>query len=198
MRPRMKGDLLMTQLLRNIIRSIFLVAVFAICILSSGEERAYAETTTSSSSPKIELAQSHITKVSIKEYKENIKHTKSITVKHFFELLKKHRGKSFYLFFGFKECPYCRKFSPTLKLFSMQRQVRPIYYVNVDTFGVNDRKNSKVYKYVQTFIGTKIRLKSTPTVVGIKNGYIIGQYNDSKTTLQQLNKLQKKMVVSKK
>lgn len=191
----MKGELFMTRLVKNTFRGMFFAAIVTICMLNFGVKEVHADVANNSDS-KIEQAQSNITKISIKQYEKNIRRTKTITVDQFLKLVKK-QGKGFYLFFGFKECPYCRRFSPTLKLFSTQKGVRPIYYVNVDTFGVNDNKNSDSYKYVRTFIGTKIKLKSTPTIAAVKDGHVIGQYNDSKTTLHQLEKLQKKLVISK-
>lgn len=139
-------------------------------------------------------SESNVTQVTIPQYLNNISRVHKVNVKRFYNLIKNTNKKPFYFFFGFKECPYCRKFSPVLKEFMQRKNTLPIYYVDVTTFGSKDRQNVKMSKAVNNFITTKVKLKTTPTIVGIRKGHIIGSFRESSTKLSQLVKLNHRLL----
>lgn len=144
---------------------------------------------------KIEKQQLNVTHVTFKQYGNNIKRTYAVTPVKLTSLLKSK--KTYYLFFGFRSCPYCRNFSKTLSKFMKQSKTRTVYYVNIENFGSDLNPNSTMYKDLQNFIEKKVVLKTTPTIVAMKGNKMMGSFRDSRTSLKQLQNLNVKLIKSK-
>ncbi|QCZ54445.1 bacteriocin transport accessory protein (plasmid) [Levilactobacillus brevis] len=136
-----------------------------------------------------------MTHVTFKQYGNNIKRTHEVTPVKLTSLLKSK--KTYYLFFGFRGCPYCRNFSKTLAKFMKQSKTRPVYYVNIENFGSDLNPNSTMYKDLQNFIEKKVVLKTTPTIVAMKGNKMMRSFRDSRTSLKQLQNLNVKLIKSK-
>lgn len=144
---------------------------------------------------KIEKGQREITHVTFKQYKKNLKRAHEVTPERLTELL--NSNQTYYLFFGFRSCPYCRNFSKTLAKSMKKNNMRPVYYVNIENFGSKLNPNSPMYKSIQDFISKSIVLDSTPTIAAMKGNKIVGIYRDSQTTLKQLRELNIQLVDTK-
>lgn len=114
------------------------------------------------------------------QYLDNIKNVSPISANN---LIQKIKAKdSFIVFIGYKECPYCRKFSPTLKNFLSQSD-KKIFYLDLDQFDSPETADSFQEIVKDT------NLKYTPTVERISNGYISTQLIGWNTTTSQLKAL---------
>ncbi|EOZ5817110.1 hypothetical protein ACQUJL_001257, partial [Enterococcus faecalis] len=67
-----------------------------------------------------------ITKVTVDEYLSNIQGINKSTGKELLELIRS--DQTYFMFIGYKSCPYCREFSNVLSIFKTQSSL-PIYYV---------------------------------------------------------------------
>lgn len=120
---------------------------------------------------------------SIQEYEYNIQKTVPITP---VELISKTQsGQTFIVFIGFKECPACRAFSPTLKSF-LDNSNSKLYYFNLDTISKDD-----LTPELNNIIKKIIKLKGTPTIALIKHKKLIHEYLGSNVTEEQLHTLTK-------
>lgn len=128
-------------------------------------------------------SENNITTVGIYKYKLNIKKVTPISGKTFVNKLNKKQ--SFIVFFGFKECPYCRKFSPVLKKYLSKKNHKRVYYVNLDQFNPNKKKDVKIVRTIQK----KTKLKETPTIQKITHGRVSKTLIGSGMTLKQLDNL---------
>lgn len=121
---------------------------------------------------------------SIEEYENNIQKTVLISAE---ELVSKtSSGQTFIVFLGFKECPACRYFSPTLKSFLVNNENVKLYYFDLDKVSKDELTPD-----LNNVIRNIIKLKGTPTVALIKHGKLIHEYLGSDVTEQQLNTLTK-------
>ncbi|MFT8458905.1 MAG: PedC/BrcD family bacteriocin maturation disulfide isomerase [Liquorilactobacillus ghanensis] len=121
--------------------------------------------------------------VSQDEYEENIKKTIPISTT---ELITKFNSEeTFVLFIGYKECKYCRAFSPTLNSF-MNTSTISIYYLDVDSVSQSELTQSFI-----DIMDNKIKLQGTPTIVLIKHSKVIHEYIGSNIPLNQLQTLKK-------
>ncbi len=77
------------------------------------------------------------------------------------------------------------------------RQTRPVYYVNTDTFLIGENKFNKNFKVVSNFITNKVKLKTPPTIVGMRKGRVVGTYRSSLTTLSQLKILNNHLLLQR-
>lgn len=121
--------------------------------------------------------------ISQDEYERNIEKTIPITATNL--ITKFNSGKTFVLFIGYKECKYCRAFSPTLKEF-MANSTVPIYYLNVDNVSQNELTSDFL-----NIMYNKINLQGTPTIALIKHSKVIHEYVGSNIPLSQLQTLKK-------
>jgi len=134
------------------------------------------------------------TVITVVQYKKNILKSNKVGVSGLYKLITKKGNHPFYLFFGSEECQYCRKFSVTLKKFMAQKSTQPVYYVDVNKFGVDADSHSVTSKKVISFINDRVNLHSIPTIVAVNNTHIIKIYHDSNTTLKQLTELNKRLI----
>ncbi|MDA0411269.1 PedC/BrcD family bacteriocin maturation disulfide isomerase [Levilactobacillus brevis] len=134
------------------------------------------------STNKISDTNQSITSVTIPEYEQNIHETKEITTDDLSKML--NRKSTFILFIGYKECPYCREFSKTLRTFLNETGL-PVYYLNLrNPTPVNLHSNAVL------FLKNKIKLRGTPTLALIKRNKVIHEYLGT-ITLNQLKTLKK-------
>ncbi|WP_299515963.1 conjugal transfer protein TraF [uncultured Rummeliibacillus sp.] len=157
--------------MKKIINSILLVIASISIGLAVSSVNSKASTTSSS--------ESEITSITIPQYKKNIKKVTNISETTFLKKLKS--GKQFIVFFGFKECPYCRKFSYTLNKFLKQSR-KKVFYVDLDKITKKDSlKTKKMLK--------ASGLKYTPTIEKINHQKITKTLIGSGIKLKQLNAL---------
>ena len=117
------------------------------------------------------------------EYEDNIRETIPINSK---ELVSKTlAGQTFAVFLGYKECPACRAFSPTIKSFLNHNYIK-LYYYDVNTISKDDLTPD-----LKNIIQNTIKLKGTPTIALIKHKKLIHEYVGSDVTEKQLLTLTK-------
>lgn len=86
-----------------------------------------------------------IPQVPVNSYLDNIKGTKQINVKEYLNLVNNSdTKKDFIVYFGFKDCPYCRAESVYLKEFIKETRY-PIYYINMEE-SLNDATEEDLQK----------------------------------------------------
>lgn len=162
------------------VRGIIVLTLTLLLVLFIGSTKSLASDGTSASD--------EITNITIPQYKQNIRGIKSISGK---TLLKKIKSQNnFVLFIGFKECPYCRKFSPVLHEYltyrhqiGTRKSTKPIYYLDIDSYKNKDTKKSAL-EYIKILKVTK--LKTTPTIDQFVHGKIRVKIANSNTTFQEL------------
>ncbi|GLB46429.1 hypothetical protein WR164_04080 [Philodulcilactobacillus myokoensis] len=166
---------------------IALVVVSLVGINANASQRHHL-----SKENKIEFKQRKITKVSFKKYKYNLNKTKKLNIYNLNRIVNNKKNK--FVFFGSIECPYCRNFSKTLKKFTNEKLRAKVYYFEVNQFDEkNLMKNKKLVKTMSYLIDKKFKLEQIPAIFAMKGNKIISHYNDSKTSLNQLNQLNKKL-----
>ncbi|KRO10487.1 PedC/BrcD family bacteriocin maturation disulfide isomerase [Lactiplantibacillus xiangfangensis] len=121
-----------------------------------------------------------MTTITEDQYLSNIKGVKYLSASAYLDMLK--NGQKFVLFIGFKECPYCRKFSTTLNAY-LKNPTTQIYYLDLDQFDNDSMQN--LFDQVITDSG----LQYTPTVEKINQGVIVNKLVGSTITLSQLRSL---------
>ncbi|MDG3061427.1 PedC/BrcD family bacteriocin maturation disulfide isomerase [Lacticaseibacillus sp. BCRC 81376] len=126
------------------------------------------------------------TDVTETQYVSNIQGVVKIDGWKLIELLKSKT--SFYLFIGYKECPYCREFSKVLKDFIPQMD-RPIYYIDLDT-SLNDFEGSKE-AVMLNILNNQIHFYGTPTFELLIDGVAEKEFVGSATTLADLQYLKR-------
>ncbi|WP_024526965.1 thioredoxin fold domain-containing protein [Levilactobacillus brevis] len=134
-------------------------------------------------------AEKNITTISIPQYEKNINGVKKVSGSTVLSKLKAH--KTFVLFIGFKECPYCRKFSPVLKKYLNYQNKRRIahkantnvYYLNIDQYRNKDTKRSAL-QYMKILKVTN--LKTTPTVDKFIHGKLNKKIANANVTFKEL------------
>ncbi|CAM3172069.1 PedC/BrcD family bacteriocin maturation disulfide isomerase [Leuconostoc gasicomitatum] len=121
--------------------------------------------------------------ISFSEYDQNISQTESINPAQLVSMVE--GNKTFVLFVGFEKCPYCRGFSPVLKQFTDNSNVK-IKYLDISKITAEQASNDFINVYSK-ILGIKI----APTILLIKHGKVIHSYVGSDTSLSQLNTLTK-------
>lgn len=118
-----------------------------------------------------------------KEYEENIRKTIPINSKEL--VTKTIAGQTFAVFLGYKECPACRSFSPTIKSFLNHNYIK-LYYYDISTISKDD-----LTPELKNIVQNIIKLKGTPTIALIKHRKLIHEYIGSNVTEKQLFTLTK-------
>lgn len=107
------------------------------------------------------------------QYQRNIKGLHKISFNNF---MKKYNSKKrFTTFIGFKECPYCQKFSYKLKKFNKKNI---IYYLNFD-----DLKNNYMHLIK---IKNIFKIKYVPTMETFSNKKIVSSISGSNANIKKL------------
>ncbi|RMC46734.1 Pediocin PA-1 biosynthesis protein pedC [Lactobacillus sp. ESL0230] len=159
--------------------SLIVIILFFISIFRSFDSELVKAANTNT----IEYSQQEDEIPSIQEYEYNIQKTVPITP---IELISKTQaGQTLIVFIGFKECPACRAFSPTLKSF-LDNSNRKLYYFNLDIISKDD-----LTPELNNIIKNIIKLKGTPTIALLKHGKLIHEYLGSNVTEEQLHTLTK-------
>lgn len=125
-----------------------------------------------------------ITKVTEAEYLQNVDGIEKVNALEFMNLI--NSKKSFYVYIGYKECPYCREFSKVLDQFKTKTD-RPIYYFDMDE-ALNNLTEDQVSMIKDTFQNT-VHFYGTPTFELFINGLAEKEYVGSTTTLSDLEHL---------
>lgn len=161
--------------IKKVFAYVFTLAAFSLAGLIFGTDNvAYAKSMSDTTSQKI-------TKITESQYNKNMKSTKRVNVNKVYTMFK--AKKTFYLYVGYKECPYCRKFSSTLNKFSQKKRV---FYFDMD-----QKINKKLAPKVKYVLYNKLKLKTTPSVYYVKNGVVHKKVSNSKATLKDLYNLNK-------
>lgn len=129
------------------------------------------------------VEEGQVTNVTIPEYEESVANTIKISPQQL--LTKFQNGDTMVVYCGYKECPYCRMFSPTLHKFISDTGV-PVYYFDMDTVSPNDVSPDFVNLINQT-----IGLRATPTIALLKHGKLIHKYVGGDISEDQLMTLTK-------
>lgn len=122
-----------------------------------------------------------VTEVSEEQYLENISGIEEVTGQKLLTLIQS--DDTFSLYFGYKECPYCREFSKVLSEFKSQTSL-PLYYVNMST--ITSDLTSEEKQSINSFLNDMAEFYGTPTFLKMQNGKVIGNYVGSNVTLGQL------------
>lgn len=128
--------------------------------------------------------ESDVTDVTIDQYLENISGIEEVTGQKLLSLVQSK--DTYILYIGYKECPYCREFSKTLKQFKSESSI-PLYYINLDDNYPDI--TAEDFNQIGNFIQTKIQLSGTPTIAKIVDGDAKTVLVGSDTTLGQLTDL---------
>lgn len=124
----------------------------------------------------------NVTDVTEEQYLQNISGIEEVSGQKLLSLVQSN-DSTYYLFLGFKECPYCREFSKVMNEFTGLANY-PIYYVNVKK-QYSDISSDEL-SVVNQFLASKVGFTATPTVVKVVDGKIVMNYVGSETTLEQL------------
>lgn len=109
----------------------------------------------------------------INRYEYNIKRLKRTSFGNIYNTFNKKKKRT--VFFGFKECPYCQKFSYQIKKISKKHT---IYYMNID----NIKNNANVMeKMIHTF-----NIREFPTIETFKKHKITSKLVGSKSNINNL------------
>lgn len=150
---------------------LFIAALVGVVLLGTGVKA-------SASKSNVNPEEASITKVTIKQYKKNVKHVKTISFKKMQMIASNGTGL---IYVGRPTCPYCRNFSKTVAKLSKKDQKKILYY-NVDS-----EKNMTVKK--QKFLVLKLKIQTTPALIQIKNGVVVQSIGNSKISLKDLKRL---------
>ncbi|MCD2255761.1 conjugal transfer protein TraF [Lactobacillus sp. CC-MHH1034] len=129
--------------------------------------------------------ESDVTKVTQEQYADNLHGIYSLNGNELNNLISSNTD--YFLFIGYKECPYCREFSTTLNQFKYQSKL-PIYYVNLDDQILNGVTPDTAQK-IEKFIYGQVKLDSTPTIVKVSNGQATNILVGSDTSIQDLENI---------
>jgi len=132
----------------------------------------------------IEVDESNVTDITEDQYLENISGIEEVSGQKLLSVVRSN--DTYFMFLGFKECPYCREFSKVMKEFKNQSNY-PIYYVNVKN--VFDDITPDELNEINSFLATKAEFNATPTILKVSNSEILANYVGSETTLDQLLEL---------
>lgn len=130
-----------------------------------------------------DVEENQVTNVTIPEYEENVSNTIKLSPQQL--LTKFQNGDTMVVYCGYKECPYCRMFSPILHKFINDTGV-PVYYFDMD-----DVSPDNVSQDFVNMINQTIGLKATPTVALLKHGKLIHEYVGGKISEDRLMTLTK-------
>jgi predicted bacteriocin transport accessory protein len=160
-----QADLTRTShyLTKGLIAFIGFLGLFFFLSISQPNIDAFAEAPTDSS------ATSQVTNVTIPQYQQNVSGTKEINLDNLDQML--NSKSSFILYIGYKECPFCREFSPTLNQF-IKKTSATVYYLDLD-----DPTKVNLNSSAATFLKNDVKLSGTPTVVSVKNGTVDQSHN---------------------
>ncbi|TPR42354.1 hypothetical protein DY124_07565 [Apilactobacillus micheneri] len=121
----------------------------------------------------VQQAQPQIPQVSQDQYEQNIQGVHNIDVNGVMNKI--NNKENFILFVGYKECKYCRAFSPELHKF-IQKDNANVYYLNLD----NVRQNpGQITKPFMDFLNKDLQLSGTPTIALLQNGKVNQDLNYS-------------------
>ncbi|WP_171030784.1 conjugal transfer protein TraF [Pediococcus stilesii] len=118
------------------------------------------------------------TNITEEQYLSNVANLTPINGETLFEKL--DSNEQFYLYVGYKECEYCRAFSPVLSKLSNDTSI-PIYYFDLDQ-SFTPEMIEKVMDYLQN----KLQMTGTPTVAYYNNGSLSKTFAGSNVTEQEL------------
>lgn len=124
--------------------------------------------------------------ISETEYLQNIEGVKQIDSREYMNLTNKSGGnKEFIVFFGFKECKYCRAISPVLKEYLSEHRY-PVYYMNMNKSF--DTTNNEEFEKINKTL-TPYDLHGTPTFAYFKNGKIQNMLVGYPLSISQLEQI---------
>lgn len=124
------------------------------------------------------------TSVTKEQYYMNIKGIQELHPKRAISLIKSN--KSYFLYVGYDDCPYCREFSKVLKDFK-SKSVLPIYYLNLKT--PSNKLNEKDQIILENFIQKRMNFEGTPTFLKISKQRVINNFVGSGTSLNDLESI---------
>lgn len=125
-----------------------------------------------------------VTTVTEEQYLQNISGIEELSAQKLLNLTKSN--DTYILFIGYKECPYCREFSKTLKEYKTQA-THPIYYLNMDMQPTG--LTTAQQKEVNLFLRNQIHLTGTPTIAKVSNKVVGPKFVGAYTTLSDLEQL---------
>lgn len=126
-----------------------------------------------------------ITKVTVDEYLSNIQGINKSTGKELLELIRS--DQTYFMFIGYKSCPYCREFSNVLSIFKTQSSL-PIYYVDLET-NYSKELTVEEFKEFKIFFNEKFGTLYSPTFARIEHKNPIGGFIGGGITLEQLRSI---------
>ncbi|MGQ4224305.1 PedC/BrcD family bacteriocin maturation disulfide isomerase [Enterococcus mundtii] len=129
--------------------------------------------------------QQTITKVTTDEYLSNIQGINKSTGKELLELIRS--DQTYFMFIGYKSCPYCREFSKVVSTFKTQNSL-PIYYVDLETNYSTDLTADE-FKEFKIFFNEKFGTLYSPTFARIEHKNPIGGFIGGGITLEQLQSI---------
>lgn len=122
--------------------------------------------------------------VTIEQYHNNISGITELDEKRLANLI--HSNKTYFLYIGYADCPYCREFSATLNIFKKESKL-PIYYMNLAQESSNI--NNKKIEFAQDFIINKASFSGTPTILKVSKKNIVNNYVGAETSINDLRNI---------
>lgn len=141
------------------------ISLFAIPLNSSSQP------VSASSNTSVRESEPSIPNISVNQYEQNIKgvsNTDPSTIMN-----KTSNKKSFILFVGFKECKYCRAFSPELHQFITKD------HANVNYLNLDNLNGKQITPGFVKFMNKDLQFSGTPTIALIQNGQVNQDLNYS-------------------
>lgn len=156
-------------------KKIASLGLMAVTVLSLGLNStvANADSTNQNVNSSQQESQPQIPQVGQDQYEQNIQGVHNIDANGVMNKI--NNKENFILFVGYKECRYCRAFSPELHKF-IKNDNANVYYLNWDSVRQNP---SQITKPFMDFINNDLQLSGTPTIALLQNGKVNQDLNYS-------------------
>jgi len=115
------------------------------------------------------------------QYEINVSNLNRVTPEQLFSKISSK--DTFYVYFGYKECPYCRSFSPILKQSKLDSSI------NIQYFDIDQELKPELVNKLMSYFQNDLEMTGTPTIAYYKNGILSGKLSGADTTLQDIKSL---------
>ncbi|WEV40246.1 thioredoxin fold domain-containing protein [Lactobacillus sp. ESL0681] len=129
-----------------------------------------------------------VQQISIIKYKWNIRRTKQITAQQYLSLVNnKEQNQDFIVYFGYKDCQYCRAESKYINRY-MRKNNYPVYYINMEESLVDATQDDlqKIDESLEPYT-----FSGTPTFAFFRNNKIQNMLIGYPVTVHQLKQIDK-------
>ena len=99
------------------------------------------------------------------EYEKNVAAFSKVSPNELFSKIK--NKDTFFVYFGYSDCPYCRELSPTLSKLPKETNVSILY------FDLNQEFDSAQITDIINFLQNDIKMEGTPTIALYQGGILM-------------------------